>query len=164
MRRWPAVLIVLALAAMASAQAPAIDPLLAAHETDPLELARVVDRIGDAAILSRLTPETPIAVRAIAVVAAPRMHAPEDALAALTTIAAGRDPDLAPRAAQALLTIARSVDAQALDAREHDRGDFAAARTTLSALATDETARADIRLAARWSDSALAELVVSNTD
>ena len=164
MRRWLAVLIVLFVAAFASAQTPAIDPLLAAHATDPLELARVVDRIGDAAILSRLAPETPIAVRAVAVVATTRMHAPEDALLALATIAAGRDPDLAPRAAQSLLTIARSLDAQSLDARERDRNDFAPARTTLNALAGDETARADIRLAARLSDLALAELGVPNSD
>ncbi len=158
MRKSIVIASVLIVAAIASAQSPLVDPLLAAHETDPLDLARVVDRIGDAAVIARLAPETPIAVRAIAVAAAPRMHAPEDALAPLAAIAAGRDPDLAPRAAAALLTIARSLDARSLDARESDRADLGPARISLTALAADETARADLRRAAQLADAALADL------
>lgn len=148
--------ILLGIATLASAQP--VDPLLAVHDTDPLELARVVDRIGDAAILARLAPETPIAVRALAVAATSRMHAPEDALVPLAQIATGRDPDLAPRAAFALLTISRSLDARSLDARERTRSDFTPARTTLTALAADETARTDLRRAAQLVAAALADL------
>jgi hypothetical protein len=155
MRRVAIVLGVL-FASVASAQSS--DPLLAAHETDPLELARVVDRSGDEAILSRLTPETPIAVRAIAVVAATRMHAPETALPALVEIATGRDPDLAPRAMQSVLTIARSLDAASLDARESDRSELTVVQATFLALMTDESARPDLRLAARLAHAELADL------
>lgn len=152
--------LVLALAGEADAQLAGADPFVAVHDTDPLELARVVDRVGDAAVIARLTPETPIAVRASAVLAAPWMRAPEDALAPLAEIAAGRDPDLAPRAAQALLAIARRLDERALDARERDRAELAPARGTLSAIAADETARADVRRAAALADAALADLAV----
>lgn len=140
--------------------APPLDPFLATHDTDPLELARVDDRIGDAAVLARLAPETPIAVRALAVVATPGMHAPEDALALLAEIAGGRDPDLAPRAAQAMLTIARGLDERSLDARERDRAELAPARTALARIAADETARPDIRRAAQLADAALADLAI----
>lgn len=153
----PCVLVVVA--ALASAQTPdAVDPLLAAHDTDPLELAHVVDRVGDDAILARLAPETPIAVRALAVAAAPRLHVPEAALASLAEIAAGRDPDLAPRAASALLTIARALDERSLDARESDRASLVPVRVRLAQLVADETARADVRRAAGLADAALADL------
>jgi len=157
--RWLSLCIVLVLV-VAVASAQSVDPLVAAHDTDALELARVVDRVGDAAILARLTPETPIAVRALAVVAATRLHAPEDALVPLAEIAAGRDPDLAPRAAQSLLIIARSLDGAALDTRERDRADFTPARARLTAIAADETARSDIRRAAQLADAALADLAI----
>lgn len=146
--------------ALASAQDVAVDPLLAAHETDRLELARVVDRIGDDAVLSRLAPETPIAVRALAVAATPALHAPERALAPLSELAAGRDPDLAPRAAQALSEIARALDARGLDARECDRAELAPARAGLARVAADETARGDVRRAAIAADAALADLAI----
>jgi hypothetical protein len=157
-----AMLIVLvSLAGVADAQPTAtLDPLLAAHDTDPLELARVVDRMGDAAVLARLNPETPIAVRALAVVAAPRLHAPEDALAPLAELALGRDPDLAPRAALSLLEITRALDERGLDARERDRAELAAGRIAIARVAADETARADVRRAAQLADAALAELAI----
>jgi hypothetical protein len=156
-----AVLSIVSFAALALAQPTSgVDPLLAAHDTDALELARVVDRIGDAAVLARLTPETPTPVRALAVVAATRMHAPEDALAPLAEIAAGRDPDLAPRAAQSILAIARSIDERSLDARERDRADLAPARGAIAAIAADETARADLRRACQLADAALADLQI----
>jgi hypothetical protein len=154
------VVIILGVSGLALAQTAAVDPLLAAHDTDPLELARVVDRVGDAAVLARLSPETPIAVRALAVVAAARMHAPEDALVPLAEIAAGRDPDLAPRASQSLLAIARALDERSLDARERDRADFTPARVALASLAADETARPDIRRAASLADAALADVQI----
>jgi hypothetical protein len=160
LRRSAALLLCL-IASVAGAQEPtAPDPLLAVHDTDPLELARVVDRIGDRAVLARLAPETPIAVRALAIVAAPRLHAPEDALASLATIAAGRDPDLAPRAAASLLAIARELDERALDARERDRAELAPARVELATLMADETVRPDVQRAAHLADAALADLAI----
>ncbi|MFO0686879.1 MAG: hypothetical protein U0234_32750 [Sandaracinus sp.] len=145
-------------AASAAAQTARVDPLLAVHETDPLELAHAVDRLGDAAIVERLGEGTPIAVRALAVAATPRLHQPEQALAPLAAIAQGRDPDLAPRAAQAALTIATSLDERTLDAHEVDRAELTPARTALAAIAADATARADLRRAAGRADAALADL------
>jgi hypothetical protein len=152
-------MVIALLASTASAQ-PA-DPLLAAHDTDPLELALVVERVGDDAVLARLAPETPVAVRALAIVAATELHAPEDALVPLVELARGRDPDLAPRALWATLAIARRLDARTLGARESDVGALAPARAGLEALAADETARADLRRGAQLAAAALAELGAS---
>lgn len=159
--RFPVVVVLSALlAASAAAQPPRVDPLLAIHDTDPLELAHAVDRLGDAAILERLSDATPIAVRALAVSATPRLHQPELALARLVEIAHGRDPDLAPRAMQAVLTIASALDERALDARETDRAELAPARAGLAAIASDESVRPDLRRAAGRAEQALAELGV----
>lgn len=151
-------LALLALASSASAQPS--DPLLAAHDTDPLELALVVERLGDDAVLSRLSAETPVAVRAVAVVAATELHAPEDALVPLVELARGRDPDLAPRALWAALDIARRLDARTLGAREADVAALAPARAGLEALAADESARADLRSGAQLAAVALTDLGV----
>lgn len=121
------------------------DPFLAATTSDPLELARVVDRAGDDAVLARLVTGTPAAAQLAAVRAAPGMRGPERALEALATIARGRDPDLAPAAARAMLEIARALDPQALDAREVMREELSPARAAIAELALDETARADLR-------------------
>lgn len=162
MRRLAIVMFV-ALAASGGSAQPGPDDILRVPSTDPLELARVVDRIGDPAIVARLAEDRPIAVRAVAVLAAPEMHAPEDALVPLVEIARGRDPDLAPSAALSVLTIARALDASALDARESDRAALGPARAGLDALAHDETARADIRRAAELAGAALADLGVPAT-
>lgn len=129
-----------------AAQEP--EALLAVHSADPLELARVVDRIGDDAVLQRLGAETPLPVRLAAVRASAWLHAPELALPALAELASGRDPDLAPAAARAVLRIAEALDRAALDAREHDGDEIERALPILSALAADGTARADLRRAA----------------
>lgn len=162
MRRSVAIVSVLALGGLASAQpAAAVDPLLAGHDTDPLELARVVDRIGDDAVLARLAPETPIAVRVLAVSATPRLHAPEAALPTLAELAGGRDPDLAPRALQAISEIARSLDARSLDARESERAELRAVLPRLTGIGEDESARADLRRAAAEARIALERLATS---
>lgn len=143
----------------ADAHAQAPDPLLAVHSADPLELARVVDRIGDDAVLDRLPSETPLAVRLLAVRASPWLHAPELALAPLTALAAGRDPDLAPAAALAILRIAERLDRAELDAREAGGDEIEAALAPLGALAADVTARADLRRGAAVAGSYLEPLV-----
>jgi hypothetical protein len=153
-------LIALGLVASQGSAQPGPDALLRVPSTDPLELARLVDRLGDQAVVTRLAEGTPIATRAMAVLAAPEMDAPEMALSALAELARGRDPDLAPRAALAALTIARALDPQAMDARECDRASLAPARAGLEALAHDESARADMRRAAELAAAALADLGV----
>jgi hypothetical protein len=131
----------------ASAQAP--DPLVAAGTSDPLRLASIVDRIGDDAVLERLTGEEIAGdARLAAVRAAPRMQAPERALEPLAALAIGRDPDVAPAAALSMLEIARALDPRDLDAREVMREELAPARAAAARLAEDETARGDLRRAA----------------
>jgi len=137
------------------ALAQSVDPLLQVHDGDPLLLASVVERLGDAAILDRLSDTHPLAVRSLAVRATPFLHTPEQALAPLAALSASRDPDLAPTAMRALLTITRSITRASLDAHEDDGTSIEAARTALTQLATDEHARVDLRRAA---DAALAML------
>ena len=148
------------LVASAGVAQPETDPLLRLASTEPLELARAVDRLGDQGVLLRLEDEAPVEVRAVAVLAAPYMHAPENALPALVVIAAGRDPDLSARAAHSVLAIARGLDPQGIDARECDRAALGPARAGLAALARDVTARPDIVRAAELSLAALVELGV----
>lgn len=128
--------------------AQSVDPFLVHPTSDPLELARLVDRIGDAAVIARLSDETPTDIKLLAVRAAPQLDGPERALEGLAAIAQGRDPDLAPAAAHSLLVIAHALDPQALDAREVLREELAPARVALSTLQADETARGDLRRAA----------------
>lgn len=128
--------------------AQSVDPFLVHPTSDPLELARLVDRIGDEAVIARLSEETPTDIRLLAVRAAPQLEGPERALEALAAIAQGRDPDLAPAAANSLLVIAHALDPQSLDRREVLREELAPARAALSLLEADETARGDLRRAA----------------
>ena len=122
-----------------------VDPLLQVHDGDPLLLASAVERLGDAAILDRLSEAHPLAVRSLAARATPFLHAPELALGRLAELAGSRDPDLAPTAMRALLTITRSITRASLDSHEDDGVSIEAARTALTTLAVDEGARLDLR-------------------
>lgn len=124
------------------------DPFEAVVTADPMELARVVDRLGDGAVIARLGEEKPRAVRLAAARATPFLREPERALEALAVVAAGRDPLLAPAAAHAALTITRALDPDELARREVDPASLIGARDRLAALAQDESARPDLRIAA----------------
>lgn len=150
---------IVAIGALPGAHGQDGDPFAAAG-SDPMELARVVDRIGDDRVIALLGDETPAAVQLGAVRAATQLRAPERALEALARIAAGRDPDLAPAAAMSILEIARALDPQALDARETMRDELTPARAALAPLAADQTARADLRRIAGMAEDALAALGV----
>lgn len=154
-----ALALALVASAVAGAGAQAPDPLLAVGSADPLELARVVDALGDDAIVGRLSDASTTPVRLAAVRACAWLHAPELALSGLVLLAGGRDPDLAPAAALALLRIAESLDRAALDAREDDGEAIRAALEPLATLAADETARLDVRRAASVARSYLEPLV-----
>jgi hypothetical protein len=148
----------LALSWPASAVAQAIDPLLAVHDADPLRLAQAVDRLGDDGVLDRLAEAHPHAVRRLAVSGCRFLYAPERALPVLASLAAGRDPDLAPAAMRTILAIARGLDRAGLDAREHDGDELPRTREILTALAEDDTARPDLRRAAETALALLAPL------
>jgi hypothetical protein len=102
----------------AAEPSPTAQALLAAHDADPLVLARIVALAGDDAVLALLAPEQEVAVRLAAVRAAPWLHEPERALAPIALWLAGRDSELAPASARAALRIARSLDSDALARRE----------------------------------------------
>lgn len=143
--------VTLALSSVAIAQPD--DALAVGVDPDPMELARVVRRVGDDSVLGRLEGSL------TAVRAAPQLPAPELALPALVTHAAGRDPWLAPAAMQSILEITEDLDAHGLGRREADAPALAAEAERLSAIAADETARADLRVAATLAAGRLRALV-----
>lgn len=140
----------------AGGESSAASALLAIADADPLELARVVERFGDAPVRALLTKPAHVAPCLAAVRAAPMLRRPELALDLLVRLAEGRDSLLAPAAARAALAIAGGLDADALAAREVSASELAPTRAALLALAARETVGADIRLAAATTAEALA--------
>ncbi|GAB4197523.1 MAG: hypothetical protein OHK0013_05750 [Sandaracinaceae bacterium] len=150
--------------AAVTAQRRLLDPLAMVQSSDPLELARVVDRLGDEAVLARLgpvggegAPALPIVMAAVR--ASPWLHAPEAALPRLAELAGGRDPDLAPAAMLAVVRIAERLTRAELDGREASDAPITAALPALAALAEDATARNDLRRAASRARALLQTLV-----
>jgi hypothetical protein len=137
--------------------APAVDPLAFALDADPLDLARAVRRAGDALVLARLGRGS-VAQQLTAVRCTPFLAAPESALGPLSAIATGRDPDLAPEAARAALTIARALTLEDLARREASLPALVPARAALRRLSADASARGDVRRAAAVAAGALAAL------
>jgi hypothetical protein len=139
----------LARASQARAQTPgpvdAAHALLAVTDADPLELARVVRRFGDGAILLLLDDAQPIATRIAALRATPWLRQPEDVLAVLARDVASRDAELAQAAARALLAIAQQLDAATLERREHSASALGPVIVGLDALAGQTWIRADLR-------------------
>lgn len=120
---------------------------------DPLERARAVAALGDARVLAQLAPRpeggSPDPVRALAAVrSSPWLADPSHALAPLLAAMNGRDPDLAPAAAQAATEIARGfVEASRLpESVTQER--LAAWIKELGTIELSPRARADIRLSA----------------
>ncbi|MBX7197351.1 MAG: hypothetical protein K1X94_35195 [Sandaracinaceae bacterium] len=149
----------------AAAQPRPTDPLALVVSADPLELARVVDRLGDDAVLARLgapgldTATLDPAVVMAALRASAWLHAPEEALPRLVEIAAGHDPDLAPSAMLAIVRIAERLTRPDLDAREGSDEPIRAALPALATLGETEGARADLRRAALRARELLRALV-----
>jgi hypothetical protein len=139
-----------------------VPPLVRASAVGALELGRVVERLGDGHVLERLDEETDTEERWAAVGATPWLRAPEQALDGLALLASGRDPDLAPAAAEAALSIASALDPAELTRREVALAQLASAQKRLAALAADATARSDVRHAAGFASDALAQLSVGH--
>ena len=135
----------LSLSAGASAQPeePDVEAVTSVEDMDPAELARAVDRTGDGAVLALLEADD-----LHGIYAAPHMAAPELALPKLSALACGRDPWLAPAAMQAILDIADGPLLDRMDRREREPSSLEPVLSDLTALASDETARADLRAAA----------------
>jgi hypothetical protein len=139
----------------AQAAADASRALLAVDDADPLELARVVQRHGDLAILRLLDASQPVAIRIAAMRATPWLARPEDALTLLAPELASRDAELAESAARALLAIAQRLDGPALERREQSASALGPVVASLDALAGQTWIRADLRALAA---SAVAQL------
>ncbi len=157
----PSVLVpalVLAFAAPSAAEAPASPLEGSLRDLDPLELARLAQRVGDGAVLRALEDEGASALaRVRAIRATPFLDAPEAALDGLARVAHGRDPLLAPAAALAAYRIADRLSP--VDVEAHESGDaIAGAVTTLGLLRDDATARPDLRRLAGFAADALAAM------
>lgn len=140
----------------AKAQGRAPDALRAAG-TDPMDLERVARGLGDTAVLARLQGNRAVLVLP-AVLASPYLRAPEAALVPLLTLAAGRDPDLAPLAMRAASQIASALTISDLSRREGFVSQLAEARRRAHVIAEDASARADMRAAARAVERSLTAL------
>ena len=147
-------------ASLAGAQAMSVpstaQALLAVQDADPLELARIVRRAGDAAVLRLLGSDQPTNVRLCAARSAPWLRSPEQALLPLALWLAGRDALLSEAAARATLRIAQGLDADTLARRDVAPADLRGAAAALQAAVDSTWLRADLRLLAA---QAVAQLV-----
>jgi hypothetical protein len=142
----------------ADESAEAVSPMVKAAD-DPLALARLVERWGDLRVLERVGDESAAVQERLGAIRATRwLRAPEHALAPLVALAAGRDPHLAPAAAEAAHTIAVALEPAALARREVAWSELTPVEERLRALSSDGTARSDVRYVAGFAADALARL------
>lgn len=132
--------------AFSEALPPTAHPFLALGNAAPMELARLIDRLGDSAVSEGLEARSPIEVQLIALRAAPWMKAPESALPRVTDLVSSRDSELAPEAARAALRIANGLDRDELQFREVDLSEIARLGQKLSTAGDNALLREDIRL------------------
>jgi hypothetical protein len=125
---------------------------------DPLERARVVAAIGDAAVLEWLAGEggAGVAQRLAAVRASPWLADPSAALGPLVGLLGGRDPDLAPSAALALERLGQRLALEEPACAACSRQAVATAVDALAKLAESPRVRSDLRLRALTASAQLA--------
>lgn len=128
-------------------------------DSDPLVLARYVDRVTDQQVLSLLTPDQTPQMRQLGALCARWLDAPERALPALTTLMASPDPDVAPVAARSAQAIAESLWAFELRERGVSVPFLREIIAGLGAVAASKRARADIRYRAAAAAAVLAQFV-----
>jgi hypothetical protein len=123
--------------------------------TDPLECARTVAKLGDARVLSLLAVKRGDhgavidAERVLAALPSVRWLADvAPAVAALIELMRGRDPDLAPAAARALVDAARALVENERVPESVSAEQIGAWAAQLAPLEQDPRIRPDIRLAA----------------
>lgn len=148
----------------ASAAPPTNETLHAAADADDLALARVAARVGDDVVLAALSDTRDPLAQWTAIRAAPFIVDKEQALLPLATIAASRDPELAPLAAWKLQRVTQDLVRERLDHREVTARSLAPTRAALTALAADATARSDIRLYAGYAAHLLGSMGVPESD
>jgi hypothetical protein len=121
------------------------DALRGAADADEVQLSRIAARVGDDGVLSALSVTSDALAQLAAIRATPYLTDKEQSLLPLATIAASRDPELAPLAAWKVLRVTQALVREGLALREVVPSSLAPARAALIALAADETARSDIR-------------------
>jgi hypothetical protein len=151
-------------AVMARAAPLGGDALRAAADADDLALARIAARVGDDGVLAALSDSSDPLAQLAAIRAAPYIVDKDQALLPLATIAASRDPELAPLAAWRLARVAQDLAREGLDGREVMPRSLGAARAALLALVADGSARSDIRLYAGFAAQLLGSLGVPSSD
>jgi len=127
---------------------PPENPFILLGNSPALELARLVDRVGDEAVAQILGTANPVEVHLVALRASSWMRAPESVLTPIIAMAGGRDSELAPEAARAVLRIANLLDREQLQKREAISSDLVSAGQNLSSIAANPAIRNDIRLCA----------------
>jgi hypothetical protein len=152
---------VAALASWARAAPSPSHRLQLALDADELELAALAQRLGEAQVLTALGDATDPASQLAALRLTPHLLDAELALAPLARLAAGRDPELAPPAAQRLLRIAQALVRARAGSRELLPSELEPAQAALRAFAQDATARADIRSSAAQAAQLLGTLGVT---
>lgn len=138
---------------------PRLDPLVAILDADPLELARVAQRLGDRAVLDRLATKHTTEVRLAAIRATPYLRQPEAALIVLCPLVGERDGVLAQAASRALLAIVTALDPDALSRHEFSRAELKPVHTQLLHWSTLAHLRADLRAQANAAAAMLGALV-----
>ncbi|HEY2732603.1 MAG TPA: hypothetical protein VGI70_01390 [Polyangiales bacterium] len=116
-----------------------------AIDAGELDLAGLVARVGDAAVLDAIAAGHDSSLVFAAVRGATYLHDPEIALEPLAAIAEGRDPDLAPMAARHARAIAQALELSDLGARELSVPGLQNTAQRFDALAKQPSARSDIR-------------------
>jgi hypothetical protein len=122
---------------------------------DPLDRARAVAALGDVRVLAQLAvargehgAATNVASVLSAVQSTPWLADGSRALPALLELMPGRDPDLAPAAAQAVVAISRGLVEGERVPESVDAEQLKAWTTALSVIEQSTRVRPDIRLAA----------------
>lgn len=128
----------------ATTKQDALTMLASAVDADELTRATIARHIGDDALLSALHQTDDVVARLAAVRCAVHSSDPDRALADLSALARGGDPDLAPSAALRLRQIAQALLQRGANP-EIDVDSVRAARLSTRALAEDRSAIAAIR-------------------
>jgi hypothetical protein len=152
-------------AILARAAPLARDGLRAGADADEVGLARIVARSGgDDVVIAALSDSNDPLAQFAAVRATPFMVDKDQALLPLASLAASRDPELAPLAAWKLVRVTQALMREGLGTREVTARSLAPARATLLALVADASARSDIRLYAGQAAQLLGALGVPASD
>lgn len=143
------------------ARAGEVDPFRGADAIYENGLSRLAQEAGDAALLGALSGEGTRERRLLAIRAAPFAAAPERLVPGLIPLALGRDPNLAPEAAAALVALAEGLRPSVLAAREVLLSDLKEATDAIGQLKEGRAVRADVATNLEAFASSWAVLVAS---